>query len=227
MRHYPAPIQHLQASDALPWHEHDEAYVAIVLDGGYSEAGDEGRRGVRAGDVVVHQPHCGHINRFERNGARVLNFTLSHAQSRGLPSGRCDDPQALAEAMRAEPEERASLIRQAVTATGGAGDLPDLLADCLRSQAQVRLDAWAAAHGVAERTLRRQFALTYGMSAAAYRARARARRAWSLIAGSDRPLIDIGYGLGFSDQAHLSRAMRQLSAMSPTTIRARGRLVQD
>jgi AraC-like DNA-binding protein len=227
MHHHPDPMQRLQPSDRLPWHQHDGAYVAIVLEGGYSEAGDDGRRSVHAGDVVIHQPYCGHINRFERQGAVVVNFALSRADADGLASGRCDDPEALADHLRAAPEARAVILQSAIAATPDADDLPDLLAAALRSEPHVRLDAWASAHGVAERTLRRQFALAYGMSAAAYRARARARRAWGIIARSDQPLADISYSLGFADQAHLSRAIRQLSAMSPSVVRARGRLVQD
>ena len=227
MPHHPFPIQRLQPSDGLPWHQHDEAYVAIVLQGGYSEAGDDGRRSVCAGDVVVHQPYCGHTNQFRQDGALVVNFALSHSQAAGLSSGQCDDPEALCATLRAEPDARAALLEQAIVATCGVTDLPDLLAAALRTRTQVRLDAWAAAHGVAERTLRRQFALAYGVSAAAYRARARARRAWDAIAASDQSLADISYSLGFADQAHLSRSIRKLSAMVPTAVRARGRFVQD
>ena len=128
MHHHPEPMQRLQPSDGLPWHQHDGAYVAIVLEGGYSEAGDDGRRSVAAGDVVVHQPYCGHINRFERNGAVVVNFALSHAEADGLTSGRSTDPEQLANHLRAAPDGRAVILQSSIAATPDADDLPDLLA---------------------------------------------------------------------------------------------------
>ena len=50
MSHLPAR-QTVQPG-ALPRHRHAEGYVAVVIAGGYEEAGDTGRRRVSAGDVV-------------------------------------------------------------------------------------------------------------------------------------------------------------------------------
>jgi hypothetical protein len=42
----------------MPRHRHLQRYAAIVLSGGYVEAGDAGRMRVRAGDVLVHDEHA-------------------------------------------------------------------------------------------------------------------------------------------------------------------------
>ncbi len=55
-------------------HSHEHAYAAIVLSGGYEEAGDHGRFKVQAGDVVLHERFEAHINRFSASGATVLNL---------------------------------------------------------------------------------------------------------------------------------------------------------
>ena len=39
--------------EQLPRHPHDEAFAAVLLSGGYVEAGDTGRHRLEPGDVVV------------------------------------------------------------------------------------------------------------------------------------------------------------------------------
>src|SRR5271170_1539425 len=39
----------------LPRHRHEQGYICVVLSGGFEEAGDCGRRIVRAGDVNCHE----------------------------------------------------------------------------------------------------------------------------------------------------------------------------
>src|SRR5215469_5434913 len=72
--------QTIRAS-SLQRHVHSVPYAALVLSGGYEEAGDNGRFKVNAGDVVFHHQFEAHLNRFSKEGAIVLNLRL--------PPGNC------------------------------------------------------------------------------------------------------------------------------------------
>jgi AraC-like DNA-binding protein len=220
--------QHIRPSGSMPWHDHAESYAAVVLEGGYLEAGDDGRRRVSAGDVIIHAPFCGHANWFDQRGAVIVNLPLTLPSAFALASGRAADPAGLVRDVAASPEAVELLLRDAIVKNPGEDDLPDQLAVDLRDDAQVSLAIWAERKGVAPRTLRRQFGQIYGTSPLAFRARARARRAWQLIMTSDLPLAGIAYDLGFADQAHMSRAVAGLSGRPPRHWRAvRGRSIQD
>ena len=53
----------LVAGTVMQRHRHAIGYVAVVLAGGYLEAGDAGRRRVGPGDALVHRPFEGHLDR--------------------------------------------------------------------------------------------------------------------------------------------------------------------
>src|ERR1700733_7643314 len=77
---------------ALDRHSHDEAYAALVLAGGYEEAGDHGRFQVVAGDVLSHDRFEAHVDRFSASGAVVLNLPLQMSQSFTPGAARVTDP---------------------------------------------------------------------------------------------------------------------------------------
>ena len=60
----------------LARHRHESSYAALVISGGYEEAGDRGRQRVRAGDVVIHGAFEAHLNRYDMDGAEVVNIPL-------------------------------------------------------------------------------------------------------------------------------------------------------
>jgi len=66
-------------ASVLGRHVHEKAYAALVLSGGYEEAGDHGRFRVKAGDVIFHEPFEAHLDRFSETGAAVLNLRLPSA----------------------------------------------------------------------------------------------------------------------------------------------------
>jgi len=59
----------------------------------------------------------------------------------------------------------------------------------------------------------------FGISPAAFRARTRARQAWNVIAASEEPLAAIAADLGFADQSHMTRSVKQLTGMAPQMCR--------
>lgn len=211
----PAGLERIARRAHLPRHRHRSAFAAIVLAGGYRESGDAGRFEVGPGDVLVHAAFEAHDDRLSPAGASVLNLPVPPALA-ALPRWRIADPDALAVLAARDP--RAALLALAAGARpcpDAFADWPDLLARRLRSLHPFRLGEWAEAHGLAPATVSRGFRKAYGVTAHLYRAEARARRAVSRIRAGVEPLAGIAADLGFSDQPHMTRAVRAVSGRTP------------
>jgi AraC-like DNA-binding protein len=79
---------------------------------------------------------------------------------------------------------------------------------------QVSLAAIANAAGLPPFRLYRAFENSTGMTPHAYQRQARVRLAIDLIR-ADRPLPEVAYSTGFSDQAHLTRWFRRMMGITP------------
>lgn len=205
------PARQHVAPGELPRHRHAEGYVALVLRGGYEEAGDNGRRAVAAGDVVVHQPWQAHLNRVPGRGAEVLNLPVAPGLS---PFGRVADPDAIVRLHERDPRAAAQALTEQFRPAPAAADWPDDLAANL---ADIRLDlrTWAQQLGVSAEHLSRRFARLYGVPPQRFRWEARARAAWSDVVASAAPLAEIALARGFADQAHMTRAVHALTGRPP------------
>lgn len=198
-------------------HCHDDAFVAVVLEGGYQEAGDEGRFDVRPGDALIHHAYETHLDRFEARGARVLVLDLP-AELAATPHvrGRVADPDALVRLAARDPRAASTLFAESfVAAPAGALDWPDLLAHDLRADQGFALADWAERNGVRPETLSRGFRLAYGCTPKAYRAAVRARAALAAVRTTRDPLTSIAHRLHFADQAHMSHAVARLTGAAP------------
>jgi AraC-like DNA-binding protein len=214
-----APIGRLRhhANELRDRHCHDDPFVAVVLSGGYQEAGDEGRWNVRAGDVLIHHAFESHLDRFDSRGAEVLVLPLPAAlgQARTM-RGRVADPDVLVRlAERDLDDAQASLAEQFVTGLVAPLDWPDALAADLRAIRDMPLGQWAEQAGVRPETLSRGFRLAYGCTPKAYRASARARAAVTALRGSNTPFAGVAHQLGYADQAHMTRAVTMLTGLTP------------
>lgn len=208
----PPPLQRV-AGGELPRHRHDHGYAAVVLSGTYEEAGDNGRRWVGPGDVVAHGLYEAHLNRTPARGAQVLNLPL---EGKALsPFGAVADPDAIVRAAERDPREAAALvIAQHQPAAGGPRDWPDLLAEALVA-APLSIGAWARAHDLTAAYVARGFRRVFGVTPLAYGREARARAALGASLFSRRSLAEIAQATGFSDQAHMTRAVAALSGQPP------------
>lgn len=198
-------------------HCHDHAFVAVVLEGGYQEAGDEGRWNVGPGDALIHHVFESHLDRFEPKGARVLVLDLPTALS-GWPKvrGRVADPDRLVRLSERDGRAASALFAELfVTAPHAELDWPDMLAADLRRGEPFALAAWAEAKGVRPETLSRGFRAAYGCTPKAYRADLRARAAFAAVRAGDEPLADIAHRLHFTDQAHMTHAVAGLTGAAP------------
>jgi AraC-like DNA-binding protein len=205
---------------SLARHLHAKPYAALVLSGGYEEAGDNGRFTVGAGDVVLHDFFEAHVNRFSAQGATVLNLPLAFNNCHpGI--ARVGDPDAVVrmaeKSGRAASELLLSLVKRW---TPPVSDWPAQLALRLIQSPCWKLSEWGERNDLPAWTISRGFAQVFGISPEAFRACARARRALRSIQDTATPLAMIAVELGFADQAHMTRSVKQLTGRTPSAWRS-------
>jgi AraC-like DNA-binding protein len=165
--------------------------------------------------VVLHDALEAHRNRFP-SAATVLNISLpdKYAFQPGL--GRVDDPDALVRiAEKNEAEAAAVLLSVAQTQEPACHDWPEELAAALLQDPSLNLTAWSETNGISPWTLSRGFAQVFGIAASAFRARTRARQAWKAIQTTDTALAAIAAELGFADQSHMTRSVKNITGKGP------------
>jgi AraC-like DNA-binding protein len=207
--------QSIRAS-VLARHAHDEAYAALVLSGGYEEAGDHGRFQVKAGDVVFHDQFEAHLDRFSETGAVLLNLRLPVACSHTPGIARVADPDSVARVAETNRRDAVDLLFSlAISRTHQPADWPDELAATLMRNPSLKLSQWGETNGIPPWAVSRGFALVFGVSPEAFRARIRGRHALKSIQDTRAPLASIAAELGFADQSHMSRSVKQLTGLPP------------
>jgi AraC-like DNA-binding protein len=213
-------IQTISATPTMERHEHAHAYAAIVLSGGYEEAGDRGRFLARPGDVILHEAFEAHLNRFSAAGATVINVPLPHDAEFQFGAGRISDLDQVIRAFERGGEVPSAIVLSGLQMTSPIVlDWPDELAAALQQNPSLPLSRWAEERGLKPWALSRGFLRVFGTSAASFRARARARCSWKAIRHTQEPLASIAVRLGFSDQAHMTRAIKRLTRATPKSWR--------
>src|ERR1700690_2957237 len=212
--------QSIHAS-ALGRHVHEEAYAALVLSGGYEEAGDHGRFQVNAGNVVFHEQFEAHLDRFSETGAVVLNLRLpiGCAYTPGIARGSDADSVARV-AERSRRDAIDLLFSASMSEMPRPADWPDELAEALMRNPSLKLSQWREKNGIAPWAVSRGFALVFGISPEAFRARTRARHALKFIRDTRAPLTSIAIELGFADQSHMTRSVKQFTGIGPQAWRS-------
>jgi AraC-like DNA-binding protein len=194
-------------------HRHDVAYATIVLEGGYIERGSTGCWIVEAGHVVCHRMFDSHNNQVLHQNTRVLNIPIQ--PNRSLPSVfTVADPDALVRAVRIGSPDVKSLLCPAHVLQSNKADWPDVLAAAL-SNAPLSLSDWAENAGFASAAVSRGFLAAYGVSPSRFRLEAQAIRALSSLITNSDSLTEVALDCGFSDQAHLSRTLKNMTGRTP------------
>lgn len=216
MNQYALPArQHLAAGARAERHRHAHGYAALVLAGGYVEAGDSGRRAVSAGEVVLHEAFEAHANRFGSRGACVLNLSLPDGWRPDMSFMSIPDGDEIARLAECDlPAATASLVEQLAPVPAQPADWPDLLATALRDDSRICLGAWARQAGIAPASVSRGFRQAFGVSPVRYRSEARARQAWRRLPDATS-LAELAVETGFADQAHMTRAIVALTGAPP------------
>jgi AraC-like DNA-binding protein len=216
----PGGLEHCEAQAAIPRHFHANAYLALVIRGGYMESGNRGRFRVGEGDILLHRRFDSHFNRIGDQGATILNLPLQSAPVH-LAAARVSDIDRIVRTSEADPQAAVDLIfEQLEPLLPGLWDWPDLLARDLMQDQSCRLEDWGYAHGMVPETISRGFMAAFGTTAADFRAEERARRAYESILHTPAPFAEIAAATGFSDQAHMTRAVRALTGASPRVWRS-------
>jgi AraC-like DNA-binding protein len=208
--------QFRSAFTLLPRHRHPSSYLALVLSGGYEEAGDRGRRQVGPGDVVMHGAFEAHLNRYHARGSEVLCLALPRRMEPGTAVMRVPDSDRVVRLAERDPKEAVRfLLTNAEPSPGCLLDWPDELARELARDPQLRLQDWARRHCLADATVSRGFRQVFGITPSAFRAQLRGRIAWQRVLGCGEPLAFIATDSGFFDQAHMTRTVRALTGRPP------------
>jgi AraC-like DNA-binding protein len=206
----------------MPRHRHDEGFIAVVLAGRYVEAGDTGRHRAEAGDVLLHRPFERHLDHIEACGAEVLVLPLG-AHWDGPVHGKIADPDAVVRVAQDDPAAAARAVMADLAPKPAApADWPDLLAQALCANPSLSLSDWSQAAGLHPASLSRGFRQVFGVTPLAYRLAQRTHRAIAALVRTPAPLSAIAHDCGFTDQAHMSRAVLQAAAATPGALR-RGR----
>lgn len=213
--------------ETLRRHLHERPFAAIVLAGGYVEAGDTGRHCVTAGDVIVHRPFERHLDRFGPRGAEVLVLPLS-VRWRGSVRGHIADPDAVARLAERDPIAAQQLLDREMTRRPANGrDWPDLLAADLLDAPDLSLARWAAQHGLHAASLSRGFRQQFEITPAQFRLIARTHRAIDRMLGTAVALSTVAVAEGFADQAHMTRSIVRQTGRSPRALRSELRLADE
>ncbi|GAB3019528.1 hypothetical protein GCM10027098_13240 [Bowmanella dokdonensis] len=195
---------------------HRQPYAAVVLKGGYTEAGEAGRWRVSAGDVLIHAPFSFHMDRIHFTPTEVLNLPLHLTESLRGGFWRVENVDMVVQEAEKDPVQAVARLMETIQpADAGESDQIDELAHQLCQSDAPAIGAWSRHQGIRRETVFRQFQAAYGVNPTQYRIESRTRQAWLATLTSATPLAEISLNCGFADQAHMSRAIKRLTGFSP------------
>lgn len=212
------PVVGHAPGDRLPRHRHATGYAAMVLCGGYVEAGDSGRFAVEQGDILFHQSFEAHRDWFGSARTELVDLPLDRCPH--YARGRIEDADAVARLAERDLSAAVSYMLAAhVCDDRRMHDWPDQLADAILTGRIASLSAWADEVGVRPSSVSRGFRLAFGVSPQRFRYEARARNAARLVAGHGAALSAVAVDAGFADQAHMCRAVLAVTGSTPLQLR--------
>lgn len=190
--------------------------MTLVLGGRYVEAGDHGRFKVEPGDVLVHGEFSSHADWIDAgHDVETCNFELSKVPQLE-PICWAPNVDNVARLSKTDPTAAiASLLQSVRPKLSAPADWPEIIARAIRDDPTKPVRHWCNALGLAPSTVSRGFRRAFGVSAAQYRATARARRAYHALTQTDAALVNIADQFQFSDQAHFTRSIRALTGATP------------
>jgi AraC family transcriptional regulator len=234
--------------DVLPEHEHPQAYLSFVIDGGYVER--VGSRSVTCAAYHVRFHPAGeiHADVFGASGARIVNLVLgsswnAHIESLGLSDPNdalivddgvwpalhawCESERPDVDSDVVVEEAVATLLERAVMSRRQwcARDQYAIIRRALEflhdgSTARFSLFDVARATRVHPTHLARTFRRHMGCTIGTYARRLRALKALDYMRRAPRwSLSRIAAEVGFSDHAHLTRVFTRVFGASPSDVR--------
>lgn len=224
-----------------PRHQHEFAYLSIVMEGAAEQQVSGGVGRTEAGEMIFHPPGEWHSDRFLAPKTRLIQFEIFPELLRRYPgdkvgrmTGRSQRCQWLAASVLQElrnPDEATPL---AVEGLGlellsafwrekhgrGTNTAPDwvvrareLVQD--RFPEHLTLTEVAEAVGVSAPNLARAYRRYHRCTLGEDLRRCRIEFACRQLSSTRRPLAEIATAAGFCDQAHFTRSFQRALSMSP------------
>jgi AraC family transcriptional regulator len=221
-------------SQRIAAHEHDQAYVCVVVRGAYRERSDLGERDCRTGAVLVHPAGATHSDSFGPVESRLLMlgteremfprpavFDIGPACEIGArihdEVAAPDEVTGLAiEGLLLELSALAHRANHRGSPPGWLRRTRERIDDTLPDRCSIR--ALAGDAGVHPAHLARVFRSHVGCTVAEYIRRRRVMLAKDAIARGET-LPNVAYSAGFADQSELTRAFRRVTGTTPAQFR--------
>jgi AraC family transcriptional regulator len=237
-------VTNYAGDSALPWHEHDDAYLCLVAAGSYTQHSSGRDTDCRHGLLLVHPRGHRHANRFAGNGARCLSMFLSTELAadagvrRLLGDHRVLQLLAAERLLRRLEHEMAASDDAAALALHAA--VLELVAQACRLDHPPGLTGWlkrvlerlhddplatpslqelATLAGVHPAHLARCFQQAHGVSVGEYQRGLRINLARKALAESARPIAIVAAEAGFADQSHFARVFKRMTGQTPRDFR--------
>ena len=228
---------------ALPWHEHDEAYLCLVAAGSYTQQSSGLALDCQPGQLLTHPEGHRHANRFGPSGARCISIFLGDAANDGVTRLLGEHRQL----RLPEADRLFGRIERELRATDDAAALAlqsavlELVASACRADSE-RRPAWlqrvldrlhddplatpslhelAALAGVHPSHLARSFQRAQGTSVGEYLRVLRITLARKALAEERHSIADVAAMAGFHDQSHFARVFRRITGETPRDYRHR------
>jgi AraC family transcriptional regulator len=228
------------AGTALGLHEHETTFVSFLLAGAYVEVSQQEERVCSSGTVIWHPKTEAHADRFHSGGGHVLDLEIDPAwlddavrELKQVSRARmfCGGlPYALGLRMYRELSSDAYRVEDVATELLGffftgpldrhpPGWFNRVLEICSDTdQQELSLASLALAVGVHPVHLARSFRRFLGCTFGDHLAKIRIRKAFELL-NSSMPIVEVAYACGFADHAHLCRAFKQSTGLTPSVFR--------
>jgi AraC family transcriptional regulator len=223
-------------------HYHENAYLSLLISGGYEEVSKKASNGITPGEVLFRPAGYNHANHFRLAGARCLNieFKQNVLQQLELPAalpgkmivykaGTFDYLYRLLYFFSQDPgislpEEYILSWLSEYTADNIPVRLPWL--PKVKAILENEFDTHHTIKSVAARVfvhpiyLARAFKEREGITIGEYQLKMRVREAMKLLFTTTLPVTDIAFAAGFSDASHLVRSFRFFYLATPHRFRA-------
>jgi AraC family transcriptional regulator len=227
---------------ALPWHEHDDAYLCLVAAGSYSQRSASHEVSCEPGLLLTHPQGHRHANHFSPGGARCISIFFADEHDGAVTRLLSDYRQ-----LRLPGADRLlARIESELRATDDAAPLAlqaavlELTAVACRASDATRRPPWlqrvlqrlhdapsatpslrelAALAGVHPSHLARSFQQAQGVSVGEYQRALRIELARQALGDKQRSIAEVATSAGFSDQSHFARVFRRVTGQTPRDFR--------
>lgn len=216
--------EHLPFKQEMPRHQHLHAYATVVLAGEFEQFSYAGRLRLSPGDVLINPTLDCHSNRMlNRGGVTLIRLPWRHDATYGgvYRNIAIDSIERVADR---DPDEASGLLQERLAAEvyslNPPQDLSDRLAIDLGTNPRLCIAQWAMHHGVTRERAWRCFYHAFGVAPLQFRSEMKARAALLALVRSGDTLSKVAADCGFSDQSHMTRAIKSLTGMPPAECRS-------